>query len=125
MKQTIGLTLSIVLAVVLLAILSSGPVSAPAAAQVTKLDGKAIFLAQKCNLCHSISTAGIEATTKSEKMKGPDLAGAAVKIDAKLLSGFLKKTAEINDKKHIKMFTGSDEELGALIAWLQKQEKKK
>ena len=121
MKQTIGFTLSIVLTVVLLAIVYSGPVASPAAAQGAKLDGKAIFLAQKCNLCHSVSTAGVEATTKSEKMKGPDLVN--VKEDAKLLNGYLRKTESINGKKHVKQFTGSDEELGALIAWIQSQKK--
>ena len=86
------------------------------------LDGKQIFLAQKCNLCHMVSTAGIEATTQSEKMKGPDLVGES-KRDAKLLNGYLSKTADINGKKHMKQFMGSDEEIGALIAWLQMQKK--
>ncbi|HYN23171.1 MAG TPA: cytochrome c [Thermoanaerobaculia bacterium] len=122
MKQTLGFTLSLVLTVIMLAILYSGPAATPAAAQGGKLDGKAIFLAQKCNLCHSVSTAGIAATTKSEKMKGPDLVN--IKHDAKLLNGFLRKTADVNGKKHVKGFTGSDEELGALMAWLQAQKKK-
>ena len=118
--RTIGYTLSIVLTVILIAIFYSGP----GAAQTGKvLDGKQIFLAQKCNLCHSVSPAGIEATTKSDKMKGPDLVGLSKK-DAKLLNGYLRKTADMNGKKHVKQFTGSDEEIGALIAWLQKQEKK-
>jgi len=118
--RTIGFTLSIVLTVVLLAVLYSGP----GAAQSAKvLDGKQIFMAQKCNLCHTVSTAAIEATTKSDKMKGPDLVGEA-KRDAKLLNGYLRKTSDLNGKKHAKQFTGSDEELGALIAWLQKQVKK-
>ena len=100
-------------------------VSAPAAsAAPAKLDGKAIFLAQKCNLCHSVSSAAIQATVKSEKMKGPDLTGVAPKLDAGLLNNYLRKKAEINGKKHGKEFTGTDEEIGALIAWLQKQEKK-
>lgn len=124
MKQTLGFTLSIVITVVMLAILYSGPGAAPAAAQAAKvLDGKQIFLAQKCNLCHSVSPAGIAATTKSEKMKGPDLVGLSKK-EAKLLNSYLRKAADINGKKHVKQFTGSDEEIGALIAWLQKQEKK-
>lgn len=124
MKQTIGFTLSLIVTVFLLAILYSGAGAAPAAAQAAKvLDGKQIFLAQKCNLCHSVSTAGVEATTKSDKMKGPDLVGLSKK-EATLLNGYLRKTADINKKKHVKQFTGSDEELGALIAWLQKQEKK-
>ena len=77
--RTIGFTVSVIIAVVLLAALYSGP-----AAGQAKLDGKAIFLAQKCNTCHSVSTEGIAATTKSEKMKGPDLIN--LKHDAKLLA---------------------------------------
>ncbi|HEX2645386.1 MAG TPA: cytochrome c [Thermoanaerobaculia bacterium] len=99
-----------------------GPLVEPAAA--AELDGKQIFLAQKCNLCHSVSSAGIAATVKSEKVKGPDLAGLVVKQDARLLTDFLHKKAEIDGKKHGKEFTGSDQELAAVIAWLQKQEKK-
>ncbi len=121
MKRTLGFTVSIVLTVVLLAILYSGVGAAPVAAQGAKLDGKQIFLAQKCNLCHGVSSAAIEATTKSDKMKGPDLTGSAAKQDVKTLSAYLRKTAEINKKKHVKAFTGTDEELAALIAWLQKQ----
>jgi mono/diheme cytochrome c family protein len=84
-------------------------------------DGKAIFLAQKCNLCHSVPTAGITRTTTSEKMAGPDLVN--LKQDAATLRKWLRKELEKNGKKHMKAFTGSDEELGALIAWLQKQKK--
>jgi hypothetical protein len=29
----------------------------------------------------------------------------------------------VNGKKHIKPFTGTDEEMGALVAWLQQQKK--
>jgi mono/diheme cytochrome c family protein len=117
--KTLAAALSIVLTGFLLATSYSGE------AQAQKvLDGRQIFLAQKCNLCHSVSSAGIQATVKSEKMKGPDLTGAAPKRDATLLNGYLRKKADINGKKHGKEFTGSDEEIGALIAWLQKQEKK-
>ena len=116
MKRTIGFTLSIVLAIVLLAVLYSGP-----AAGQAKLDGKAIFLAQKCNMCHSVPTAGIEKTMKSEKMAGPDLVN--LKEDAATLTKYIRKEAAINGKKHTKAFTGSDEELGALVAWLQAQKK--
>ena len=102
--------------------LAMGPLVEPAAA--AELDGKQIFLAQKCNLCHTVSSAGIEATVKSEKLKGPDLAGLAAKQDARLLTDFLHKKVAINGKKHGKDFTGSDAELAAVISWLQKQEKK-
>jgi mono/diheme cytochrome c family protein len=114
--RTIGFTVSVIVVVVLLAVLYSGP-----AAGQAKLDGKAIFLAQKCNMCHSVSTAGIAATTKSEKMKGPDLVNS--KRDAKVLTDYLRKKFDVNGKKHTKAFTGSDEELGALVAWIQAQKK--
>jgi mono/diheme cytochrome c family protein len=117
MKQTITFALSILVMVVLLAALYSGP----AAGQAGKLDGKAIFLAQKCNMCHSVPTAGIEKTTKSEKMAGPDLVN--VKEDAAALTKYLRKQADLKGKKHVKAFTGSDEELGALVAWIQAQKK--
>jgi len=91
--------------------------SAPARA-AEQLDGKKIFLAQKCETCHAVSSADIKATGK---IKAPDLTGTAAKRDATLLSGYLRRNAEIGGKKHIKPFTGSDEEAGALIAWLQKQ----
>lgn len=124
MKKLFGFALSATLAGPLLALFYCGA-TGPAAAQAPKvLDGKQIFLAQKCNLCHAVSSAGIQATVKSEKMKGPDLTGVTPKMDARVLNDFLRKKAEINGKKHGKEFTGSDEEIGALIAWLQKQEKK-
>jgi mono/diheme cytochrome c family protein len=123
MKQTVGFTLSAIATVTLLAILYSGAGIPAAEAQAKTLDGKAIFLAQKCNMCHMVSSAGIEATTKSEKMKGPDITDNAAKEDAAVLIKFLRKQGDLNGKKHTKAFTGSDEELGALIAWMQKQKK--
>lgn len=125
MKQTIGFTLSVLVAVFLLAVLYSGPAvsGAMAAAAPAKLDGKQIFLAQKCNVCHSVTSAGIEHTVKSEKMAGPDLTNSAAKQDAATLGKYLKKQADLNGKKHSKAFTGSDEELSAMVAWLQQQKK--
>jgi cytochrome c2 len=89
-----------------------------AAEPAKTLDGKAIFTAQKCDMCHAVSSADIKPTGK---IKAPDLAGKAVKHDATALGKYLRKEEAINNKKHLKPFTGSDEELGALIAWLQKQ----
>ena len=123
MKKTLGFTLSMVAAILLLAVLGSGPAASGAPAAPAKPDGKQIFLAQKCNLCHTVSSAGIERTVKSEKVAGPDLTNLAAKEDAGALAKFLRKEGEINGKKHAKGFTGSDEELGALISWLQQQKK--
>ena len=121
MKQTLGFTLSVLVAALLLSVFYSG--SAASAAAPAKLDGKAIFMAQKCNLCHTVSSAGIERTMKSEKMAGPDLTNLAAKQDAAALTKFLRKEGEINGKKHGKAFTGSADELAAVISWLQEQKK--
>jgi len=103
----------------LLAAAISAFVPAVFAAEPAKtLDGKAIFQAQKCDMCHAVSSADIKPTGK---IKAPDLTGAPSKHDATVLAKFLRKEEAIKGKKHIKPFTGSDEELGALIAWLQKQ----
>ena len=120
MKRTIGFTLSMLAAVLLVSTFYSAPVRG---ASPAKPDGKELFLAQKCNLCHSVSSAGIERTVKSEKVAGPDLTDLAAKETAATLTQFLRKQGEINGKKHGKGFTGSDEELAALIAWLQQQKK--
>ena len=91
----------------------------PAAA----LDGKAIFLAQKCDTCHSVSTAGIVATTKSEKMKGPDLVGVVQAHEPAWIADFVHKKVDKDGKKHAKEFKGTEEELTALIDWLAAQKK--
>jgi mono/diheme cytochrome c family protein len=120
MKLTIGWTLSALVAIALIATLY--PVTtARAAGDQGALDGKAIFLSQKCNLCHSVSSAGIEATIKSEKMRGPDLVTVSKDHDAAWVEKFLKKEVELDGKKHGKEFKGSDEELKALADWIVAQ----
>lgn len=115
--KTFGFTLSVLATVFLLAAFYSGPA---AEAQGGK-DGKQIFLDQKCNMCHGVSTAQITATTKSEKMKGPDLVNS--KHDAKTLTAYLKKTADLNGKKHVKEVKLSDPELNTLVTWILAQKK--
>lgn len=103
-----------------LAVAATLTMALPAAA----LDGKEVFLAQKCNMCHGVSTAGIEATTKSEKMKGPDLVGVVQAHEPSWIADLLhKKIDSANGKKHAKEFKGSDEELTAIIDWLAAQKK--
>jgi len=90
--------------------------------KATILDGKKVFTDQKCQMCHGVSSAGIQATTKSEKLKGPDLTGKPASQDATKLADVLRKKSNTSSgKPHPKAFTGTDEELGAMIAWLQKQ----
>jgi mono/diheme cytochrome c family protein len=90
---------------------------AASAADAKALDGKAIFQAQKCDTCHAVSSAQITATGK---IKAPDLSKTEPR-EAAWLTKYLRKEEAKDNKKHLKAFTGSDEELGALVAWLQKQ----
>lgn len=96
--------------------------AAPAAAAAAP-DGKAIFLAQKCNLCHSVSAAGIERQTKSEKVAGPDLTTATAKHDKAFLEKFLTKQETIDGKKHGKEWKGTTQDLDAVIDWLKQPKK--
>lgn len=104
----------------LLAAATAAGLIALAAPAARAADGKEVFLAQKCNLCHTVSSAGIEATTTNEKLKGPDLSTVELPAAA-TLAAYLKQEEMIDGKKHKKRFTGSDDELNALIAWLQEQ----
>lgn len=99
--------------------------AAPAAAATGAAapDGKAIFLAQKCNLCHSVSAAGIERQTKSEKVAGPDLTTATAKHDKAFLEKYLTKQETLDGKKHGKEWKGTPQELDAVIDWLKQAKK--
>lgn len=114
--MTLRIPRSLMLALLVPACLTPLPVAA--AGSAAALDGKAIFMEKKCNKCHSVSSAAIE---KTSKLKGPDLTGALAKHDAKLLKAYLHKQDAINAKKHTQAFTGSDEELDAVVTWLMAQ----
>jgi len=93
----------------------------PARSDDSGAAGKKLFLGQKCNLCHSIPPAGIEAMTRSKAIKGPDLVNLADKHDAAWMKKWLRLEETMNGKKHKKKFTGSDEELDTLVTWLLSQ----
>lgn len=100
--------------------------AAPAVAAAgggSALDGKAIFLREKCEMCHSVSSAGIEAKAKSEKLKAADLTGVGTRHTTAVLRSYLKQEKELEGGKHKKAFKGTDAELDVLIAWLESQKK--
>lgn len=121
MRQLASLCIAAATLAVLL-LLFTAPVFTVAAAQSDgAAEGQQIFLAQKCNLCHSVSTAGIEATTKSDAMKGPDLVD--LERDAATLESYLTQKSDLDGKKHKKAVKASDPELDALVSWLLAQQK--
>lgn len=90
---------------------------AASAARAAEADGKTVFVAQKCNLCHSVETQGIDRTVKTSKAK--DLSSVGTERKGDWIQKWLKKEEMIDGKKHQKTFTGSDAELAALVQWLQ------
>ena len=114
--------LAYTLSLVLVGLVSLFTALQPATAADTP-EGQAIFTGQKCNMCHSVSTVGIEATVKVEAMKGPDLVNIVADQDAEHIKKYLRQEVKIDDKNHKKKVTLSDEEFTKLIAWLQEQKK--
>ena len=121
MRKAAALTLVLAVPMVV-AIFYTGPVAfAAPQGEGAGINGKALFLAQKCSTCHTVKAAGIERTTKSEKMAGPDLDGKVAERGAEWTAKYLRKQADIEGKKHGKEFKGTDEELAALVNWLAAQ----
>jgi mono/diheme cytochrome c family protein len=100
---------------ILLALTLAAVVAAPAAGA---LDGRQVFLDQKCNMCHGVAAAGIAAKVTSGKMAGPELGGITERVEADWVKQWVRQEATRDGAKHQKKFTGSDEELAALIDWL-------
>jgi len=77
-------------------------------------DGKKIFVDNKCQMCHTVKSAGIE----SKKSDASDLSAVGKDKTAEFLTKYLKKEAKLNDKDHKSSFKGSDEDLKVLVDWL-------
>jgi cytochrome c553 len=88
---------------------------APAAAAD---DGQKTFTEQKCNKCHSVASVEIEATIKSEKMRGPDLSKAGEKHAADWVKQYVLKEVQLNDKDHKAKWEGSEKDLQAIADWI-------
>ena len=83
--------------------------------------GKSIFLDNKCSKCHSIESQGIKHTSEppeGAKYPPPDLSDVGNRHDAEWMQKWLHKEVEQHGKKHMKKFTGSDDELKTLTTWL-------
>ncbi len=76
--------------------------------------GKKIFVEQKCNMCHTVKSVGIE----SKKSDATDLSNVGAEMKAEDMMKYLKKEMKLNDKDHKTAFKGSDEDLKKLVEWL-------
>lgn len=98
----------------------------PATFAAEGADAKALFVdTHKCNMCHGVAAADIEAKTKSEKMMGPDLSGFKTDKDMAEIAAFIRKEADLDGESHKKEFKGTDEELKAIVDWLGSLEAQK
>ena len=82
--------------------------------QDQKIDGKQVFIDNKCTTCHSVNS--MEITSKKEN--AVDLSNVGSEVKAESLKSYLLKEARINEKEHKLKFKGNDEELNALVDWL-------
>jgi cytochrome c1 len=82
--------------------------------QDQKLDGKQIFIDNKCSNCHSVVS--MEITSKKDNTV--DLSNVGSELNADLIKSYLLKELKINEKEHKLKFKGTDEELNALVNWL-------
>jgi len=86
--------------------------------QAEESPGKKTFLALKCNLCHGVEAAEIEAKTKSEKMAGGDLSRVVTEENREEMRTYVLRESSRDDKEHKKEFKGTEEELQAILEWL-------
>lgn len=89
-------------------------------------DGKAIFLENKCNNCHTVAALKIEKKGTEEeasegKVKPPDLSSVGLERKADWMGRFLMKKETIDGEKHKKLWKGSEADLKTLTAWLETQ----
>ncbi len=82
--------------------------------------GKTLFLANKCNTCHSIKADAIEKTSKTKmKKEPPDLSTIGDQKTADWIVKYLKKQEMLDNAKHVKAWTGKDEDLMTVAKWLE------
>ena len=97
MNRRTGIVAMIVAVPLLLAVFYTGP--------AVGADGKAIFLAQKCDMCHSVASAGIE----SKNSKADPSACTIAAHDAAWIQAYITKQVDKDGKKHMKEVKGSPE----------------
>ena len=88
-------------------------------------DGKALFNENKCSNCHSIASVGIKGLRPEGGAKPNDLSNTGGKFKAPWIEKWLMKEETLNNKKHMRKFKGTPEELHTLATWLETLKEKK
>jgi hypothetical protein len=102
----------------LLSMLALAWAAAPTLAEETENPAEKAFVANKCNMCHSIETLGIERTSTSDKMKAADLSSVGDRHDSEWIVRFLEKETELEGEPHKLSYKGTGEDLAAIADWL-------
>jgi hypothetical protein len=132
-------TICVALGTALVLMATAGSARAEDAKKVP--NGKPVFTTYKCSSCHEIASQGITKKAAATKAatpatpaatpatpatpatttarKPPDLSGVGLVRKADWIKGYLQKKESIEDRKHMKAFKGTDEELATLAAWLE------
>lgn len=89
----------------------------------TAEEGKKIFLANKCNMCHSLEAEKIEKTTggfqkSKEKNVPPDLSNVGSRRSADWMKLYLMKKEKNQNVLHVRLYKGSETDLDTLTKWL-------
>lgn len=92
-----------------------GSASVSIAEDTATKTGKTIFSEQKCDMCHSVTSAELVSKKKSGAV---DLSDVGTKGDAAFFKLYLKKEAAVNDKKHPIAFKGTDGDFDIIALWL-------
>ena len=89
-------------------------------AQSKGTDAKKVFVAQKCDMCHTVTSANIT----SKKKDAFDLSTIGTSTKADFFAKYLKKEVKVKDNLHKVAFKGTDEELASMTKWLESLKKK-
>ena len=89
---------------------------APSGALEDEAAGKQLFVDQKCDRCHSVTSLEIEAKIKGA-MSGPALDESAER-EATWIRDYLTGEQKNDGKAHRAAWKGSEEELDRLVAFL-------
>lgn len=82
-----------------------------------KDDGSEKIFRDKCVKCHEITKLEIKAEPRKPDTKITDLSATTFETQDAVVV-FLKRESELNGKKHKAKFSGTDEELLAMAAWI-------
>ncbi len=97
----------------------------PMSNHATAKDGKLIFLENKCSNCHSIASQDIKGLRREGGAQPSDLSNVGTKFKSEWFEKWLLKEETLYNKRHMKRFTGSSEDLHTLALWLESLKQKK